>query len=250
MKRAACPSRASARHAERLREKLTIAPENSGARIDVAPVWPKSRLERALRHAARDWKVVMSRILVLYGTTEGHTGRVANAIRNTLTTGGFDVDVIQAGTIDPSPGDYSGIVVAASVHGGRYQKPVGRWLRRHAREFGARPTAFISVCLGVLQKDPKVTSELDAIMHRFVDPLGWRPTITKPVAGALVYSRYGLLKRWIMKRIAAQAGGDTDTSRDYDYTDWNDLTEFAVDFGRRVGASQEVCEEAALRAAG
>ena len=59
----------------------------------------------------------------------------------------------------------------------------------------------------------------------------------QPVAGALEYSKYNPLKRWIMKRIAAKAGGGTDTSRDYDYTDWDDLQQFAEAFGRRVVAS-------------
>ncbi len=57
---------------------------------------------------------------------------------------------------------------------------------------------------------------------------------TAPVAGALLYTKYNLLMRWIMKRIAAKAGGATDTSRDYDYTDWTDLEVFAGDFGKRV----------------
>ncbi len=179
----------------------------------------------------------MRRILVLFGTSEGHTEMVANAIGNALTTSGFDVDVIQAGTVDPKATDYAGVVVAASVHGGRYQSSVGRWLRAHARELEAKPTAFVSVCLSVLQRDPKVAAELDAMVHRFVDPIGWRPTVTKAVAGALLYTRYGFFKRWIMKRIVAKAGGATDTSRDYDYTDWNDLKEFAGEFGRRVSAA-------------
>jgi menaquinone-dependent protoporphyrinogen oxidase len=37
-----------------------------------------------------------------------------------------------------------------------------------------------------------------------------------------------------MKRIVASAGGDTDTSKDYEYTDWNDVRNFADVFGRRV----------------
>ena len=40
-----------------------------------------------------------------------------------------------------------------------------------------------------------------------------------------------------MKRIAAKAGGDTDTSRDYEYTDWADLQRFADRFGARVRAT-------------
>ena len=33
-----------------------------------------------------------------------------------------------------------------------------------------------------------------------------------------------------MKRIVAKAGGGTDTTRDYEYTDWNDLRVFAHEF--------------------
>jgi menaquinone-dependent protoporphyrinogen oxidase len=38
----------------------------------------------------------------------------------------------------------------------------------------------------------------------------------------------------MMKRIVRKAGGDTDTSRDYEYTDWGDLRAFADEFGKLV----------------
>jgi menaquinone-dependent protoporphyrinogen oxidase len=179
----------------------------------------------------------MARILVIYGTTEGHTEQIATAIGNALTAGGFDAHTIQAGTLDPRPADYDGIIVSASVHGGRYQNAVGHWIRAHAAELRQKPSAFVSACLGVLQHDPKVDAELDGIIHRFIDPLGWQPTVIKSVAGALLYTKYNLLMRWMMKRIAGKAGGGTDTSRDYDYTDWDDLQVFAEEFGRRVAAA-------------
>lgn len=176
----------------------------------------------------------MNRILVLYGTTEGQTEKVARAIGKALRPEGFQVDIIHAGSIDPKPADYDGIVVAASVHGGRYQNEVGRWLRAHHAELESKPTAFVSVCLAVLQPDPKVAADLDAITHRFIDAAGWHPSTIKQVAGALAYTQYNWFKRWIMKRISAKAGGDTDTSRDYEYTDWNDVRAFAGQFGDRV----------------
>lgn len=73
------------------------------------------------------------------------------------------------------------------VHGGHYQKPVEQWLRTHVWQFGSKPTAFVSVCLGVLQRDPKVDADLNAIIHRFVDPIDWHPTLIKIVAGALSF---------------------------------------------------------------
>ena len=37
-----------------------------------------------------------------------------------------------------------------------------------------------------------------------------------------------------MKRIAKDATGDTDTSRDYEYTDWAEVEAFANDFAAFV----------------
>lgn len=177
----------------------------------------------------------MSRILILYGTSEGQTRKVANTIGDTMRASGLDVDVIEAeGSIDPSPGQYAGVIVAASVHAGSYQKPVGEWLRAHGDQLAHMPTAFVSVCLSILSKNEEGRKEAAAIPQRFVEGLHWHPTTVKIVAGALLYTQYNFFVRWIMKRIVSSAGGDTDTSKDYEYTDWNDVRNFAADFGRRI----------------
>jgi menaquinone-dependent protoporphyrinogen oxidase len=180
----------------------------------------------------------MSRILVLYGTSEGHTEKVATTIANTLIDSGCDADVIKAGTVDPAIAEYDGVIVAASIHGGRFQDAVIKSVRAHAGEIAAKPNALVEVCLAILRKnDPKVTADLAAIIERFSQQTGWKPSLVKPVAGALLYTRYNFLMRWIMKRIVKGAGGDTDTSRDYVYTDWDEVTAFAKEFGRRIGAA-------------
>jgi menaquinone-dependent protoporphyrinogen oxidase len=47
----------------------------------------------------------------------------------------------------------------------------------------------------------------------------------------LLYTQYGFFKRWIMKKIARDKGSpDTDTSRDYVYTDWDSVRRFAEEF--------------------
>jgi menaquinone-dependent protoporphyrinogen oxidase len=178
----------------------------------------------------------MDRFLVLYGTTDGHTAKIAQAIGETLRARGAEVDVIEAGgaSASPWPEEYTGVIVAASVHAGSYQTSVGSWVRAHLRALGERPTAFVSVCLGVLQPDAAVQRELQVIIDRFVKATGWTPTMTKVVAGALLYSRYNWIKRFAMKRIVRNAGGDTDTTRDYEYTDWSDLRAFVERFAKCV----------------
>ena len=114
-------------------------------------------------------------------------------------------------------------------------------MRAYAAQLNRMPTAFLSVCLGILEQRPEVQREVVEIMRRFERQTGWRPTTDRPVAGALLYRQYGFLKRWVMRRIVAQAGGDTDTSRNYEYTDWQALRAFVQEFARRrLGATQEV----------
>jgi menaquinone-dependent protoporphyrinogen oxidase len=178
----------------------------------------------------------MSRILVLYGTTEGHTAKVARFLGDALRSDGASTDVIDARTTWPSPANYDAVIVAASVHARGYQRTVRGWVHRHAQVLNDKPTAFVSVCLAVLQREPKVQRDLASIVDRFLTSTGWRPAITKNVAGALAYSRYNWLKRLLMVRIVRKAGGDIDTSRDYEYTDWANLRTFAVEFARSLRA--------------
>ena len=176
----------------------------------------------------------MARILVLFGTTDGHTARIAEALATAMRSQGADVELADAAKTSPDPGGFDAVVVAASVHAGGYQRAVRRWIRTNVPLLRTRRTAFVSVCLGVLQHDQAVDRELKAITKSFQAATGWSPDVTKVVAGALQYTRYNWLKRLLMKRIVRKAGGDVDTSRDYEYTDWNDLRRFAERFASMV----------------
>ncbi len=176
----------------------------------------------------------MPRVLVLYATTHGHTAKVADALAQTLRARDMVVDLVEARRTTCTPAGYDAVVVAASVHGGEYQAEIRQWVLAHAAELNTKATAFVYVCLGVRQRDPKVQHDLEAIVSRFVQATGWRPATVKPVAGALLYTQYNWFLRRMMKRIVAKAGGDTDTSRDYEYTDWADLRKFGEAFATSV----------------
>ena len=180
----------------------------------------------------------MAKILVVYATTDGHTAKVAREIGIALRKAGADAHVLKASGTLAGPEGFAGVIVAASVLAGRHQAGVRRWVQRHAAALANVPSAFVSVCLMV--RDPAAAPALAAVMSRFENRCGWRPTVTKHVAGALLYRQYGWVKRWMMKRIVAQHHGDTDTSRDYEYTDWEDVRRFASDFARRLEESTAV----------
>ncbi len=176
----------------------------------------------------------MARILVIYGTTDGHTARVARFIGDTLREAGHSADVVEADRSAPAPEGYAGVVVAASVHVGGFQRKVHRWLRTHTLALQGRPTAFVPVCLAILQSEPAVRTELNALIERFLTETAFQPTMTRITAGAVLYTQYSWIRRWTMKRIVLKAGGDTDTRRDFVYTDWAEVRAFAEEFSARV----------------
>jgi menaquinone-dependent protoporphyrinogen oxidase len=177
----------------------------------------------------------LPRALVLYATTDGHTRKIALALAEPMRLQGLDVDVVNVrGRFDPNPEDYAGVVVAASVHSGRFARAVSQWARSHAPALRARPTAFVTVCLAVLEKSEKADADIARIMRQLFEDTGWTPGMTAVMPGALLYTRYNWLVRWMMRRIVAKANGDTDTSRDYEYTNWNEVRAFGLEFARRI----------------
>lgn len=182
----------------------------------------------------------MSRILVLFGTTNGQTEKIAHALETRFSAGGHQPYVFNAALADPNPALYDAVIVAASVHAGGYQREVVSWVKKHAPVLNEKTTAFVSVCLGILQKKAKVDRDLQAIIDAFLKKTVWRPVTTYRVAGALKYTQYNAVLRWLMKRIAAKAGGATDTTHDYEYTDWAALERFADAFGERVKTSADL----------
>lgn len=171
------------------------------------------------------------RILVGYGSTDGHTVRVAERIAHTLGGRGFDVRLQDLREV-PEPGvaPFDGVVLGGSVHMGRHQRFVRDFARRYREALEKLPTAFFSVSMAATERSVEDRLEAEGYVQRFMEETGWRPSRVDTFAGALPYTRYGPLKRFVIKRIARKKGADTDTSRDHEYTDWEAVRRFAEAF--------------------
>jgi menaquinone-dependent protoporphyrinogen oxidase len=96
------------------------------------------------------------------------------------------------------------------------------------------PSAFFSVSLAAASGLEDEQLEVQKITTDFLEQTGWKPLITSQVAGALKYTEYDYLKRLIMKLISKKEGGATDTSQDYEYTDWDEVTKFTNEFSNKI----------------
>jgi len=172
----------------------------------------------------------MSAIPVFYGTTEGHTRRISEAIAAVLREQGFESEAVPLDSIRRSP-DWITIVsavVGGSLHAGKHQSSVAAFLKREVGHLNIRPAAFFSVSLSAGSRNPAEVATARDIAAKFVQAAGWEPRRVVCFPGKLAYTQYGFFTRWMMRRISVREGGPTDTSRDHDLTDWRAVREFAL----------------------
>ncbi|MDY6764233.1 MAG: menaquinone-dependent protoporphyrinogen IX dehydrogenase [Halobacteria archaeon] len=178
----------------------------------------------------------MSEILVIYGTSEGQTEKIAKRISEVITDKGHDVERVYAKETPPGLAfkDYDGVIVGASIHVGKFQDYVHDLVERNSDLLNDKLSAFFSVSLTAAGDEPDDEKQAREYVDTFVKETGWHPDMIGIFAGALKYSEYGFIKRSMMKKIAKKAGWETDTSRDYEYTDWEDVMDFAESFADAV----------------
>lgn len=172
----------------------------------------------------------MGGLLIVYGTKEGQTARVAEAIARVARRRGMETTVLD-GKVPPESlqlADYCAIILAASVHAGRHERYIERFARAHSATLNALPSAFVSISLSASR--PETRQRAEEAAATFLRRTGWTPTRQALVGGALLYRRYNPVLRWIMKRISAQQGRPIDSSHNYDYTDWPAVERFTEDF--------------------
>jgi len=126
------------------------------------------------------------------------------------------------------------VVVGGSIHGGRHQRAWAEFVERQALHLSARPSAFFSVSLSAGSRNAVEVDAARALAISFVRSAGWEPLRVACFAGKLAYTQYGFIKRFVMQYIARREGAPTDARRDYEFTDWKAVRQFAL------GVSEDV----------
>lgn len=185
----------------------------------------------------------MCDVPVFYATTEGQTRRIAERIAGVLRAQGFDSVAIDINSPEPPRIDWQyvqGTFLGASVHAGRHQNAAEAFACAYSAELNARPSAFFSVSLSAASSNPKEKTAARRLAEAFTKEARWQPTWTVCFAGRLAYTRYGFLKRLMMRWIAKREGGSTDTSRDHELTDWSAVAKFANEMADAIRQSEPV----------
>jgi menaquinone-dependent protoporphyrinogen oxidase len=115
---------------------------------------------------------------------------------------------------------------------------VRRFVTQYRHELEAAGAALLSLSLSQAgaqdeaappDRRRQAQADVQRMIDGFVADTGWTPAHTLPVAGALAYSKYNFLVKLVMKRIARHNGASIDTSRDWEFTDWQAVDRFVAE---------------------
>lgn len=182
------------------------------------------------------------RILIVYGTGHGQTAKIARRMADVLHAAGdavtlADIPVLPRGL---APDEFDGVIVGASIHFDRHQDCVAHFVRAHRDALNAMPSGFFSVSGAAAGTTEADRARARRYVDEFLRETGWRPGLTESVAGAMAYTRYSPVLRWMAKHVSAKGGGPTDTSRDHEFTDWAQVERFAGAFAMMVPHRERV----------
>ena len=174
----------------------------------------------------------MAKILIIYGSEEGQTAKITEHMVEFFRSRKHEVDTVYGKTVsDQLPiADYDGAIIGASIHGGRHAKYMVDLAKNHRNELNRELTAFFTVCLTAKSCKAEDQALVEQYVENWIQDTEWRPDQIAVFAGAALYTQYGLAKKFVVKRMSKRKGIDTDTSQDYEYSDWESVDDFAETF--------------------
>lgn len=166
--------------------------------------------------------------LIIYSSRHGQTRAIASRIGKELDACDI-VDILQTGNINWA--EYDRVLIGASIRYGHFHPAVEKFVAKHLHELQQRVSGFFAVNLTARKAD-KDSPQTNVYTRKFLQASPWKPDCCAVFAGALRYPQYRWLDRVMIQLIMRMTGGETNTAREVEYTDWQRVTQFAAEFAQ------------------
>jgi len=172
----------------------------------------------------------MTKILIIYSSTDGHTLKICQRLKQVIEQSPQRVTLIPVEDyLQVDLSTFDKIVIGASIRYGKHSPRILDCINRNLPLLEGKPNAFFSVNI-VARKPEKNQPETNPYLRKFLKRIAWRPKKLAVFAGKLDYPKYGLLDRYMIRFIMWITQGPTDPTTVVEFTDWQQV----VAFGRVV----------------
>ena len=171
-------------------------------------------------------KLKMPNTLILYSSVDGHTKKICDKIEMTMAKSD-KVDTVSIDDVhDKNLAAYHKIIIGASIRYGNYRPSLFRFITENKKILESKMSAFFSVNI-VARKPEKNSPHTNPYMKKFLKKSLWVPNHLEVFAGRLDFPSYKFTDKYIIKFIMWITKGPTDTTKTYEFTDWDDVDAFA-----------------------
>ena len=168
----------------------------------------------------------MAKILVVYSTTDGHTRKICDRLRQVMEQQAHQVTLVPVADAANADLDaFDKIVVGASIRYGRHRRDAVEFIERNAQLLNRKPSAFFSVSV-VARKPAKNQPHTNPYVRKLLRTIAWRPREVGVFAGKIDYPGYGFVDRLVIRFIMLLTNGPTDPRAVVEFTDWAQVESF------------------------
>ena len=168
----------------------------------------------------------MSRILIIYSTTDGHTRDICSRLLTIIEKAHNDVVLVaieDENTVDLD--DFDKIILGASIRYGKHSPKVYNFIRNNLKVLDNKSSAFFSVNV-VARKANKNQPETNPYLVKFLSQISWKPKLLAVFAGKITYQKYTIFDRCMIRMIMWMTNGPTDPKANIEFTDWGQVNKF------------------------
>lgn len=182
----------------------------------------------------------LSNLLIVYGTGDGQTRKIAERIAEIARSQYSHVDTVNVSdiTADFSPVKYNAIIIGSSMRHRKYDPAVIRFINDNKSTLDKCPSAFYSVRYNTWPLTLTISiGDATTINHwitekvnQLLDQADWHPKTIGRFGGALMYTKYDFWMKFSFVIAGWFAKYPTDTSQDHELTKWEDVEKFTKEF--------------------
>ena len=168
----------------------------------------------------------MSKILILYSTTDGHTRKICLRLQEVIEKQHNQVTLISVdngNTIDLN--SFDKIIIGASIRYGKHSPKIREFIKENLQILDSKPNAFFSVNV-VARKPEKSKPETNPYLQKFLKQVSWKPKILAVFAGKIEYQKYRIGDRIMIRLIMWMTKGPTDPKTNIEFTNWSQVETF------------------------
>ncbi|WP_299796585.1 menaquinone-dependent protoporphyrinogen IX dehydrogenase [uncultured Shewanella sp.] len=175
----------------------------------------------------------MSNTLIIYSTVDGQTKSICELVQGVSEDAG---DSVTLASLEEAKllnlANFDKILIGASIRYGKHRPELYQYINRHHAVLSAKRNAFFTVNV-VARKPEKNTPETNPYMKKFLELSLWKPQQLAVFAGKIDYPSYRFFDKTMIRLIMWITKGPTDTSGTYEFTDWEQVKEFAKAFSEQ-----------------